>query len=156
MYDGIYFLFGGLFINNIGYEICYTARKIYQYIGKQINEFDITPEQLIVLKELLKEERKTKKELSLRLDKDQNTVKAMIDKLEIKSFIERKENKLDKRAFSLFLTNKAKENIPIIESYENKVLENIVKELNQEDTDKFISILEKIRKNISDDKVKDN
>ncbi|WP_297277427.1 MarR family winged helix-turn-helix transcriptional regulator [uncultured Brachyspira sp.] len=150
MYDGIYFLFGGLFINNIGYEICYTARKIYQYIGKQINEFDITPEQLIVLKELLKEEGISQKELSLRLDKDQNTVKAMIDKLEIKSFIERKENKLDKRAFSLFLTNKAKENIPIIESYENKVLENIVKELNQEDTDKFISILEKIRKNISD------
>ncbi|MEI0602708.1 MarR family winged helix-turn-helix transcriptional regulator [Brachyspira alvinipulli] len=150
MYDSIYFLFGGLFINNIGYEICYTARKIYQYIGKQINEFDITPEQLIVLKELLKEEGISQKELSLRLDKDQNTVKAMIDKLEIKSFIERKENKLDKRAFSLFLTNKAKENIPIIESYENKVLENIVKELNQEDTDKFISILEKIRKNISD------
>ncbi len=150
MYDGIYFLFGGLFINNIGYEICYTARKIYQYIGKQINEFDITPEQLIVLKELLKEEGISQKELSLRLDKDQNTVKAMIDKLEIKSFIERKENKLDKRAFSLFLTNKAKENIPIIESYENKVLENIVKELNQEDTDKFISILEKIIKNISD------
>ena len=130
--------------------ICYTARKIYQYIGKQINEFDITPEQLIVLKELLKEEGISQKELSLRLDKDQNTVKAMIDKLEIKSFIERKENKLDKRAFSLFLTNKAKENIHIIESYENKVLENIVKELNQEDTDKFISILEKIIKNISD------
>ena len=74
----------------------------------------------------------------------------MIDKLEIKSFIERKENKLDKRAFSLSLTDKAKEKLPIMETYENKVLENIVKELNQEDTDKFISILEKIRKNISD------
>nr|WP_241210653.1 MarR family transcriptional regulator [Brachyspira hampsonii] len=41
----------------------------------------------------------SQKELSLRLDKDQNTVKAMIDKLEIKSFIIRKENNLDKRAF---------------------------------------------------------
>ena len=74
----------------------------------------------------------------------------MIDKLEIKSFIKREENKLNKRAFSLFLTDKAKESIPIIESYENKVLENIVKDLNQEDTDKFILILEKIRENISD------
>ena len=137
-------------IKNIGYDICYTARKIYQYIGRQITEFDITPEQLIVLKELSKEEGISQKELSLRLDKDQNTVKAMIDKLEIKSFIKREENKLDKRAFSLFLTDKAKESIPIIESYENKVLENIVKDLNQEDTDKFILILEKIRENISD------
>lgn len=56
-------------------------------MGKQINEFDITPEQLIVLKELAKEEGISQKELSFRLDKDQNTVKAMIDKLELKSFI---------------------------------------------------------------------
>ncbi|MBW5389536.1 MarR family transcriptional regulator [Brachyspira hampsonii] len=123
---------------------------MYQYIGKQINGFDITPEQLIVLKELAKEEGISQKELSLRLDKDQNTVKAMIDKLEIKSFIIRKENNLDRRAFSLFLTDKAKKDLPIIENYENKVLENIVKELNNEDKYKFISILEKIRKNISD------
>ncbi|MBW5411115.1 MarR family transcriptional regulator, partial [Brachyspira hampsonii] len=105
----------------MGYDVCYTARKIYQYIGKQINGFDITPEQLIVLKELAKEEGISQKELSLRLDKDQNTVKAMIDKLEIKSFIIRKENNLDKRAFSLFLTDKAKKDLPIIENYENQV-----------------------------------
>ena len=146
----IAFLYKEFNIKNIGYDVCYTARKIYQYIGKQINEFDITPEQLIVLKELAKEEGISQKELSFRLDKDQNTVKAMIDKLESKSFIIRKENKLDKRAFSLFLTDKAKENLPIMENYESKVLENIVKELSNEDADKFISILEKIRKNISD------
>ncbi|WP_256097204.1 MarR family winged helix-turn-helix transcriptional regulator [Brachyspira hampsonii] len=109
----------------------------------------MTPEQLIVLKELAKEEGISQKELSLRLDKDQNTVKAMIDKLEIKYFIIRKEKKLDKRAFSLFLTDKAKKDLPIIENYENQVLGNIVKELNHEDKDKFISILAKIRKNIS-------
>nr|WP_300757266.1 MarR family transcriptional regulator [uncultured Brachyspira sp.] len=109
----------------------------------------MTPEQLIVLKELSKEEGISQKELSIKLDKDQNTVKAMIDKLEAKSFIERRENKLDKRAFSLFLTQKSKKELPIIETYENKVLETIVKELNTEDTDKFIKILEKIRDNIS-------
>ncbi|PCG19192.1 transcriptional regulator [Brachyspira sp. G79] len=73
----------------------------------------------------------------------------MIDKLEVKSFIERRENKLDKRAFSLYLTPKSKKELPIIENYEKKVLETIVKELNTEDTDKFIKILEKIRDNIS-------
>ncbi|WP_308284432.1 MarR family winged helix-turn-helix transcriptional regulator [Brachyspira hampsonii] len=155
MYTIIILVYDSIFyeeynIKNIGYDVCYTARKIYQYIGKQINGFDITPEQLIVLKELAKEEGISQKELSLRLDKDQNTVKAMIDKLEIKSFIIRKENNLDRRAFSLFLTDKAKKDLPIIENYENKVLENIVKELNNEDKYKFISILEKIRKNISD------
>ncbi|AFR71411.1 MarR family transcriptional regulator [Brachyspira pilosicoli] len=139
-----------IIINNIGYDICYTARKIYQYIGKQIINFDITPEQLIVLKELAKEEGISQKELSIRLDKDQNTVKAMIDKLEVKSFIKRKENKLDKRAFSLYLTEKAKKELPIIENYENQVLDTIVKELNPNDAEIIKNTLKKIRSNISE------
>ncbi|WP_286032464.1 MarR family winged helix-turn-helix transcriptional regulator [Brachyspira pilosicoli] len=139
-----------IIINNIGYDICYTARKIYQYIGKQIINFDITPEQLIVLKELAKEEGISQKELSIRLDKDQNTVKAMIDKLEVKSFIKRKENKLDKRAFSLYLTEKAKKELPIIENYENQVLDTIVKELNPNDAKIIKNTLKKIRSNISE------
>ena len=139
-----------IIINNIGYDICYTARKIYQYIGKQIINFDITPEQLIVLKELAKEEGISQKELSIRLDKDQNTVKAMIDKLEVKSFIKRKENKLDKRAFSLYLTEKAKKELPIIENYENQVLDTIVKELNPNDAETIKNTLKKIRSNISE------
>ena len=139
-----------IIINNIGYDICYTARKIYQYIGKQIINFDITPEQLIVLKELAKEEGISQKELSIRLDKDQNTVKAMIDKLEVKSFIKRKENKLDKRAFSLYLTEKAKKELPIIENYANQVLDTIVKELNPNDAERIKNTLKKIRSNISE------
>lgn len=139
-----------IIINNIGYDICYTARKIYQYIGKQIINFDITPEQLIVLKELAKEEGISQKELSIRLDKDQNTVKAMIDKLEVKSFIKRKENKLDKRTFSLYLTEKAKKELPIIENYENQVLDTIVKELNPNDAEIIKNTLKKIRSNISE------
>lgn len=139
-----------IIINNIGYDICYTARKIYQYIGKQIINFDITPEQLIVLKELAKEEGISQKELSIRLDKDQNTVKAMIDKLEVKSFIKRKEKKLDKRAFSLYLTEKAKKELPIIENYENQVLDTIVKELNPNDAEIIKNTLKKIRSNISE------
>ena len=139
-----------IIINNIGYDIFYTARKIYQYIGKQIINFDITPEQLIVLKELAKEEGISQKELSIRLDKDQNTVKAMIDKLEVKSFIKRKENKLDKRAFSLYLTEKAKKELPIIENYENQVLDTIVKELNPNDAEIIKNTLKKIRSNISE------
>ena len=150
MYDSIYFLFGGLFINNIGYEICYTARKIYQYVGKQINDFNITPEQFIVLKELLKEEGISQKKLSLKLDKDQNTVKAIIDKLEKKSLVKRKENESDKRAFSLFLTDKAKNELPKMEEHEKKVLEKIINGLDIENADNLLKILEKIRNNISD------
>ena len=145
-----FFIFEESIINNIGYDVCYTARKIYQYIGKQIIDFDITPEQLIVIKELSREEGISQKELSVKLDKDQNTVKAIIDKLERKTLIRRQENKTDKRAFSLFLTEKAKKELPIIESYENEVLDNIIKNIDSKDIDKFVKILELIRRNISE------
>ena len=136
-------------IKNIGYDICYTARKIYQYVGKQINNFNITPEQLVILKELLKEEGISQKKLSLKLDKDQNTVKAIIDKLEKKSFIKRKENKSDKRAFSLFLTDKAKIELVKIGEYEKKILETIINGIDNKDFENVRKILEKIRENVS-------
>ena len=70
--------------------------------------------------------------------------------MERKSLIKRKENKTDKRAFSLFLTDKAKKELPIIEGYENEVLDNIIKNIDSKDADKFVKILEVIRKNISE------
>ena len=36
-------------INTLAYDICYTARKIYQFLTKEFKKFDITPEQFIVL-----------------------------------------------------------------------------------------------------------
>ncbi len=85
----------------------------------------------------------------MKLDKDQNTVKAIIDKLEKKSLVKRKENEYDKRAFSLFLTDKAKNELPKMEEHDEKVSEKIINGLDIEDTDNLIKILEKIRNNIS-------
>lgn len=50
----------------------------------------------------------------------------------------------------MFLTDKAKKELPIIESYENEVLDNIIKNIDLKDADKFVKILEVIRKNISE------
>lgn len=50
----------------------------------------------------------------------------------------------------MFLTDKAKKELPIIEGYENEVLDNIIKNIDSKDADKFVKILEVIRKNISE------
>lgn len=50
----------------------------------------------------------------------------------------------------MFLTEKAKKELPIIESHENEVLDNMIKNIDFKDVDKFVKILDIIRKNISE------
>lgn len=85
-------------INTLAYDICYTARKIYQFLTKEFKKFDITPEQFIVLTTLFEQEGISQMDLALKLDKDKNIVKAIIDNLEKKEFLFKGENKIDKRA----------------------------------------------------------
>ncbi len=135
-------------IHNICHEVCYTSRKIYQYIEKKIYSFNITPEQFIVLKTLNKQDAISQKELSTKLDKDQNTVKAIVDKLERKELVKRVKNDIDRRAFYLFITDKAKETIKIVEQYEKEALNNMLQNIDEDEIKILDNILTKIRNNI--------
>ena len=52
-------------INTLAYDICYTARKIYQFLTKEFKKFDITPEQFIVLTTLFEQEGISQMDLAL-------------------------------------------------------------------------------------------
>ena len=65
-------------INSLGYDICYTARKIYQFLTKEFKYFDITPEQFVVLVKLSEENGISQMELANRLDKDKIMLKLWV------------------------------------------------------------------------------
>lgn len=69
---------------NVGIKICATAKTIYQHLHKSFLDLDITPEQWIVLNTLCKSPKISQKELSDITRKDQNTIKAIVDKLVLK------------------------------------------------------------------------
>ena len=134
-------------INSLGYDICYTARKIYQFLTKEFKDFDITPEQFVVLVKLSEENGISQMELANRQDK--NNVKAMVDNLSKKGYLIKKENKTDKRAYSLYLTEKAKATIPKIKKYEEEFLKSLTLGIELEEAKIVDEILKKICKNIS-------
>lgn len=136
-------------INSLGYDICYTARKIYQFLTKEFKNFDITPEQYIVLIKLSEENGISQMELANRLDKDKNNVKAMVDNLNKKGYLIKKENESDKRAYSLYLTEKAKLTIPKIKEHEDEFLEALNLGITLEEAKKVDEVLKKICKNIT-------
>ena len=134
-------------INTLAYDICYTARKIYQFLTKEFKKFDITPEQFIVLATLFEQEGISQMDLALKLDKDKNTVKAIIDNLEKKGFLFKGENKIDKRAYSLFVSEKSKEIIPILRECEKDIINTLMWNITLEESKVSSAILSKIREN---------
>lgn len=135
-------------INTIGYEICLIARKIHQNLTIKFKEFDITPEQWVILKELSKEDKISQNELSFRVEKDKNNIKAIIDKLEKKGYLLRQENLNDKRAFLIRLTDKAYLLINKLKDIDTEFNNELSKNINEKDRELFKIFLTKLKENL--------
>lgn len=135
-------------INTIGYEICLIARKIHQNLTIKFKEFDITPEQWVILKELSKEDKISQNELSFRVEKDKNNIKAIIDKLEKKGYLLRQENLNDKRAFLIRLTDKAYLLINKLKDTDTEFNNELSKNINEKDIELFKIFLTKLKENL--------
>lgn len=86
--------------------------------------------------------------MSVRVEKDPNTVKAIIDKLEKKSYVVRQENPHDKRAFLLSLTQAGHEISTVLQPLDDSMLLSMSKNLSEEEIKTFKVILSKIIANL--------
>ncbi|MGL5351619.1 MAG: MarR family winged helix-turn-helix transcriptional regulator [Cetobacterium sp.] len=132
----------------MGYEICIVARKIHQKLSLKFRDYDITPEQWVVLKELSNEDKISQNEISLRVGKDKNNIKALIDKLEKKEYVIRQQDTNDKRAFLIILTDKAYLLIEELKDIDKAFNEEISQNLNQSELEQFKLLLDKFKKNL--------
>ena len=99
-------------IDLLGYNLCVTAKKFSQLLTEKFKEYDITPEQWVIVRILFENNiQLSQKELAIKSQKDQNTVTAIIDKLEKKGYVERVKSNEDKRIFNIILKEKIKKNI---------------------------------------------
>lgn len=113
--------------------------------------YNITPEQLIVVNKLAEEEGVSQKELAIKLDKDQNTVKAIIDKLVRNGYVLRSINEKDRRAFTLFLGERAKKDLAEIRELESKCMQEIYQGIDLDILENISRDLEILRKNINNE-----
>lgn len=135
-------------IDLLGYNLCVTARKFSQLLTEYFKEYDITPEQWVIVRVIFESNTQlSQKELATKSQKDQNTVTAIIDKLEKKGYVERVKSEEDKRVFNIILKEKIKENIKTL--YE--IDDNLTKEVCKNLTKSEITTLEKSLKSISNE-----
>jgi DNA-binding MarR family transcriptional regulator len=134
---------------SIGYIICTVARKVHQHLTDKFKTYDITPEQWVVLKKLSEQNNISQRELSYRVDKDPNNIKALVDKLENKSLVKRMVNANDKRAFLLCITEKGKKLIEELTPLDEKMIVDLGYGLNNDEINQLKLLLLKICANIS-------
>ena len=85
--------------------------------------------------------------MAIKSQKDQNTVTAIIDKLEKKGYVERVKSNEDKRIFNIILKEKIKKNIKILYEIDENLTKEICKNLTQVEIDN----LEKSLKSLSNE-----
>ncbi|AEB76399.1 MarR family winged helix-turn-helix transcriptional regulator [Clostridium botulinum] len=121
-----------VFEESVAYMLNKVVLKIKKELTSRFNKYDVTIEQWRLLTRLWKVDGISQTQLAIRCSKDLPTVTRMLDKLEKKEVIERKEDPNDSRAYLVFLTEKGKgleEKLdPIAYEIENKSIQNVRKE----------------------------
>jgi DNA-binding MarR family transcriptional regulator len=126
-----------------------TARKVKQYAQQKfkLNEFDVTVDQWLVMKNQAENEILSQTELAQLVFKDHPTLTRIIDILCKKGYVARSQHPQDRRSFHLSLTDDGKEKVaelkPQIALIRQKAWEN----LNESDFNEFRRILNTIYNN---------
>ncbi len=94
--------------NSYSHLLDRTARKVKQYAQRRFNaeNFEVTVDQWLVLKNLNEHPQLNQSELAELIGKDHPTLTRIIDLLCKKDLVERKVNPADRRSFTVHLTGK--------------------------------------------------
>ena len=137
-----------MFKETTGYVICRTARKIHQYLVKCFKAYGITPEQWVIIQILSESENISQRELSERLEKDANSVKALVERLIQKNLINRMRCATDQRVYNLFLTNQGRLLFKNLREYDEAFMAEIEYSISATELKTFMNIIYKFEDNV--------
>jgi len=120
--------------HSIGYNMNMAALILKRELQNQFNQhrYDVTTEQWAVLNRLWENDGKTQSELALTTFKDHANITRMIDLLEKKGLVLRKDDPQDRRSKLIYLTEKGKamqeKLVPLAQEVLHRALQGITQE----------------------------
>jgi DNA-binding MarR family transcriptional regulator len=144
---------GGVFMyesydQSVGILTNVTNKKLVRYLNTNLERFNITTEQWIVLLKLSGKNKISQKSLAEIVNKDQPTLTRILDILEKKSLIERHPNEKDRRCFVLHITEKGTALKEKIEPFLENVFEVILQGIPSENLNMYTKVLLQLNENI--------
>lgn len=116
----------------IGILVRNAHLSISSYVKKQLEPFNLAPEQNLIMMMLWEKDGISPNELSTKLNKDKANIARMISSLEKKGYIKKIEDPSDKRTFKVHLTEDGKKLecivLPILKKTSETVLNGITEE----------------------------
>lgn len=132
------------------YQIALTRIIILKAFKRHLKEngLKITPEQLELLNVLFEKNRRSMQEITSITQKDNSATTRMIDILERHSFVNKKSSKIDRRLKFISITEKGTKEVINANKVAKIFIDNATKNIEKKDLDTFLTVIEKIKKNI--------
>ncbi len=92
----------------IGLQTNQMNKKMLRFLNRSLEWYELTLEQWVVLSTLAEQDNINQKTLSVKIGKDPTSLLRILDIMEKKGFLERRQFPGDRRASSLFITDEGK------------------------------------------------
>ena len=132
-------------------ELHLTGCKLKQYIAAMLRQKDVplTPEQFMLIDLLWNQGEMSQQELADQLHKDKNSVTKLVDAIERKGFVVRRQNMSDRRSNTLVLTEKAESLKADAKQKGIDILDQMLEGISEEEIRTFLTTLRKLNMNMS-------
>lgn len=132
-------------------ELHLTGYKIKRYIASMLRQqgVPLTPEQFMLIDLLWNEGEMTQQQLANQLKKDKNSVTMLVDAIESKGLVVRRQNTLDRRSNTVVLTDKALELKEMAKQKGISILDGMLEGISEEELHSFLNTLRLLNQNIT-------
>lgn len=114
------------------------------------NNIDLSREQMIILKHLSDEDGKVQNDLAFVTNRDKTSLTRLMNNMEKKGLINRKQCQSDNRCNKIYITGKGKEAFNSAFPLVKKMAEKIQENLSQEEVNSTLKTLKKVFNNLSE------
>ena len=140
-----------LLSKEITVELHLTGCKLKHYLATMLKQehVPLTPEQFMLIDLLWNQGEMTQQELADQLHKDKNSVTKLVDAIERKGFVIRRQSRNDRRANTLLLTDKAEMLKPGAKKKGISILGKMLEGISEEELRTFLTTLRKLNNNMT-------
>jgi len=132
-------------------EMCYKLNKssmLYKRLmSKHLERLNITYAQLMVLRVIDQEPGITAKEILMQMDTDKATLSGVISRLERDNYIYRVANEKDGRVRNIYVSEGSELLCGEVSVIEESCMRDLVHGISEEDTEKFLEVLDRFIEN---------
>lgn len=132
-------------------ELHLTGCRLKQYIATMLRKMEVplTPEQFMLIDLLWNQGEMSQQQLADLMQKDKNSVTKLVDAIEKKGFVTRRQNAQDRRSNTLVLTEKALHLKPEAKQKGISILDHMLSGISEEELRSFLGTLHKLNENMT-------